>query len=179
MWPLECTKSFSEIWPSKLVLDLKWPIYKPFWDIIERNILTCVISLRRKMWPLVLDLSKIWPSGIVFVLTWPTYRFEISIRQTFWSSSMSIELKMWPTQCKRLKTDNAPHTRYSIVPITFAAKEVSNGRPVKVDMHHLWFSKRLWHKAAAWIKHCTIKVYLWIWSFSYQPIFKLVSPRQG
>ena len=40
MWPLEHTQGFSKIWPSDLVFDLTWPIFKLIQDFIKTNILT-------------------------------------------------------------------------------------------------------------------------------------------
>ena len=40
IWPEELTQGFSKIWPSDLVFDLKWLIFKLIWDFINANILT-------------------------------------------------------------------------------------------------------------------------------------------
>ena len=39
MWPLERTWGFSKIWPSDLIFDPTWPIFKLVWDFIKKNIL--------------------------------------------------------------------------------------------------------------------------------------------
>ena len=40
MWPPEHTQSFSKIWPSDLVFDPTWHIFKLGQDFIKLNILT-------------------------------------------------------------------------------------------------------------------------------------------
>ena len=40
MWPVELTQGFSKIWPSDLVFDRIWPIFKLVPDFIKSNILT-------------------------------------------------------------------------------------------------------------------------------------------
>ena len=39
MWPLESEQRLKEIWPSDLVFDPTWPIFKPDLDIKKKNIL--------------------------------------------------------------------------------------------------------------------------------------------
>ena len=39
LWPLEGEQGLKEIWPSDLVFDPTWPIFKFDQDIIKRNIL--------------------------------------------------------------------------------------------------------------------------------------------
>ena len=38
LWPLGGEQGFKEIWPSDLVFDWTWPIFKCDWDIIQTNI---------------------------------------------------------------------------------------------------------------------------------------------
>ena len=40
MWPVERSQGFSKIWPSDLVFDQAWPIFKLVRDFIKKNILT-------------------------------------------------------------------------------------------------------------------------------------------
>ena len=40
MWPLERTQGYPKIWPSDLVFDPTWPIFKLVQDFIKTNILT-------------------------------------------------------------------------------------------------------------------------------------------
>ena len=39
LWPLESEQGLKEIWPSDLVFDPTWPIFKLDLDIIKTNIL--------------------------------------------------------------------------------------------------------------------------------------------
>ena len=40
MWPLECSQSFSMIWPTDLVFDPTSPIFEIYWDIVKMIILS-------------------------------------------------------------------------------------------------------------------------------------------
>ena len=87
MWPLEGTHGFSNIWPSDLVFDPTWPIFKLVGDFIKTNILTKFYDYQTKMWPLerTQSFSKIWPSDLVFLhdMTHFSTSSEISSRKIY------------------------------------------------------------------------------------------------
>ena len=79
--PLECTKSFSKIWPSNLLFDPPWPNFKFDLDILMINILTQFHDIRNKICTLegTLGFSKVWPSNLVFDPTWPSFKHDLDI----------------------------------------------------------------------------------------------------
>ena len=100
MWPLECTQVFSQIWPSNLIIDPTWPIFKLVPYFIKKNILTKfhdyqTENVASKAYTRFLEDLTI----VTLFLTQHdpfSNSFQILSRQTFWPSFMIIELKTWP-----------------------------------------------------------------------------------
>ena len=103
LWPLECSQCFSMIWPTDLVFDPTWPIFKLDWDTCHDDHSEHVwwwLDQNCGLWSVHKVYSMIWPTDLVFNPTWPIFKldwdiFTINILSTF----MMTGPKMWPLDC--------------------------------------------------------------------------------
>ena len=104
MWRLELTQGFCKIWPSDLVFDPTWPIFKLVRDFINKNILTkCHDNWTENV---ASSAYTRFLSDMTLFLTWPdpfSNSSKISSRKTFWPSFIIIGLKMWPLEHTKAK----------------------------------------------------------------------------
>ena len=92
LWILECSQGFSMIWPTDLVFDPTWLIFKLDPDFIKANILTnfhddwmhnvaCIVFTRffyhLTYWP------SFWPH-MTYIRTWPRYCLDDHAEQVWW-----------------------------------------------------------------------------------------------
>ena len=104
LWPLECSKDFSMIWPTDLVFDPTSPIFELDWDIVKIIILgkfdedwtKTVASSVHKVFPwfalLTLFLTQRHPYSNLT---------EILSRWSFSASLRKIGPKLWPLECSQ------------------------------------------------------------------------------
>ena len=81
LWPLESEQGFEEIWPSDLVFELTWPIFKLDWEYHLNKHSGSFMKTEAKPWPLQGEqgFKEIWPSDIIFDPTWPIFKIDQDI----------------------------------------------------------------------------------------------------
>ena len=112
MWPQEHTQDFCKIWPCDLVLEITWPKYELYWDIVLVIVGPNIQKCWTEMWPHehIQDFSKIWPSGLVLKLKWSIFKilqdiFKANILTNFleyWTDNVASRAykgfsKIWPS----------------------------------------------------------------------------------
>ena len=92
LWPLECSQCLSMIWPTDLVFDTTWPIFKLDRDIVKMTILSKFYDdWTKTVTPgvftrFILDLTY-WPSfwpNIAHIQTWLRYCHDDHSEQVWW-----------------------------------------------------------------------------------------------
>ena len=95
LWPLECSQGFCMIWPTDLVSDQIWPIFKLDWDFVKMN-QNCGLYSVHKVFPwfdlLTLFLTQHHPYSNLL---------EILARWSFWARLMKIGLKLRSLDCSQ------------------------------------------------------------------------------
>ena len=92
LWPPECSQGFSMIWPTDLVFDLVWPIFKLDRDIVKMIILSKFVE--NWTWTVV---SKVFTMSFYDLTYWPRFwpgmiHFRSSLKL------IKIGPKLWPPE---------------------------------------------------------------------------------
>ena len=85
MWPVLCSQDFSMIWPTDLLFDLTWPIFKLDLDIVKMIILS--------------KFDKNWTKSVASRV-FTRFFYDLAYWPSFWPNMTCI--RTWPRfhQCK-------------------------------------------------------------------------------
>ena len=92
MWPVLCSQDFSMIWPTDLLFDLTWPIFKLDLDIVKMIILSkfdknWTKSVASRVFTRFFFDLAYWPSfwpDMTHIRTWPRYCRDDHSEQVWW-----------------------------------------------------------------------------------------------